>query len=606
MAVFPPERLLYQYSVSQGEFGTVGTETSKLKRALLSIGFPSHASRRALIAAYELGMNIVIHACGGTVKTFWKDGALEIVVTDTGPGIEDVEMAMKEGYSTAPTHVKEMGYGAGMGLPNARARSDDMEITSVVGEGTQVVCHIYPGEQETSALPHFHSVRLETERCKGCTNCIKSCPTEAIRVRSGKAFILEDRCVDCGECIRRCPNNAKVAVTDTWDVLKTFDYRIALVAPSFYGQFPDVSPGVVKASLCVDGGFDEAFDVSIAADLVTDATREYIKARRTIRPLISSACPAVVRLLQVRYPSLLKHLIPCEAPMEIAAWLAKTKAKNKHPEKIPAAVFISPCPAKITAARQPVGRGRSMVDAVISMNSAYTWVKQHAAQVKAGAEFPSSTGFGIGWGRSSGELLALGLKGLAVDGITQVSSVFDEIEKGILDDVDFIEAQACTGGCAGGCLAVANPFVAKARISGLAQDNQDAPPNPLITDISEDDPAIWMSVELLPRPIFKLDYDAQEAKNKLARLEEVFSELPGLDCGSCGAPTCRAFAEDVVLGRGSLWDCTFKLRQRLEYLAQEVKDLAGKRPPAMGEPEENGQEGEKGRSNAGTRLDLRI
>lgn len=109
MAVFPPERLLYQYSVSQGEFGTVGTETSKLKRALLSIGFPSHASRRALIAAYELGMNIVIHACGGTVKTFWKDGALEIVVTDTGPGIEDVEMAMKEGYSTGSYPCKGNG-----------------------------------------------------------------------------------------------------------------------------------------------------------------------------------------------------------------------------------------------------------------------------------------------------------------------------------------------------------------------------------------------------------------------------------------------------------------------------------------------------------------
>jgi iron only hydrogenase large subunit-like protein len=587
MAVAAPERLLYKYSVSNGEFSKVGSETSRLKRALLSIGFPSDASRRALIVAYELAMNIVIHATQGTVSTLWKDGALEIAVTDTGPGIEDIEIAMTEGYSTAPSHVKEMGYGAGMGLPNVKACSDSMKIASQLGTGTHVVCHILPGEQETSALPYFHSVRLDTDKCQGCTNCIKSCPTEAIRVRDGKSFILEDRCIDCGECIRRCPNNAKAAVADSWDVLDTFDYKIALVAPSFYGQFTDIPPGVVKAALCVDGGFDEVFDVSIAADLVTAAMREYIKAPKSVRPLISSACPAVVRFLQVKYPSLLKHLIPCEAPMEIAAWLAKDRAKARYPEKSPAAVFISPCPAKITATRQPVGRGRSNVDAVISMDLAYVWVKRQVGQVSAGAEFPVSSGYGIGWGRSGGELMAVNLSGLAVDGIMHVAAVFDEIEKGVLDEIDFVEAQACSGGCAGGCLSVANPFVAKAKLSSLAQANLDAPPNPLIGDISVDDPALWMSVDILPRPTFRLDDDAQEARNKLAELEKVLSELPGLDCGSCGAPTCRAFAEDVVLGRGALSDCIFKLRQRLESLAQEVKDLAGIRPPAMGEREHN-------------------
>lgn len=584
MAVAAPERLLYKYSVSSGEFSKVGAETSRLKRALLSIGFPPDASRRALIVAYELAMNIVIHATQGTVSTFWKDGALEIVVTDSGPGIEDIEMAMTEGYSTAPAHVKEMGYGAGMGLPNAKACSDSMEISSQLGTGTHVVCHIFPGPQETSALPYFHSVKLETDRCQGCTNCIKSCPTEAIRVRDGKAFILEDRCIDCGECIRRCPNNAKVAVADGWDILDTFDYKIALVAPSFYGQFSDVPPAIAKAALCVDGGFDEVFDVAIAADLVTAAMREYVKARKSVRPLISTSCPAVLRFIQVEYPSLLKHLIPCEAPMEIAAWLAKDKAKVDHPERSPAAVFISPCPAKITAARQPVGRGRSNVDAAISMDQAYAWVKRHVSQVTAGAEFPESSGYGLGWGRSGGELMAIDLKGLAVDGIMHVASVFEEIEKGALSDVDFVEAQACSGGCVGGCLAVANPFVAKARLTDLAQANLEAPPNPVIRDISPDDPALWMSVEILPRPTFRLDEDAQEARSKLAELERVLKELPGLDCGSCGAPTCRAFAEDVVLGRGTLSDCIFKLRQRLETLAQEVKDLAGIRPPAMGGP----------------------
>ena len=283
MAVAAPERLIYKYSVSNGEFSTVGTETSSSTRSAQH-RFPAERLKRALIVAYEPAMNIVIHASQGAVSTFWKDGALEIVVTDTGPGIEDIEKAMTEGYSTAPGHVKEMGFGAGMGLPNAKACSDSMEITSELDVGTTVVCHILPGKQETSALPYFHSVKLETERCLGCTNCIKGCPTEAIRVRGGKAFILQDRCIDCGECIRRCPNNAKVAVADDWDILDTFDYKIALVAPSFTANL-QIFPRCGEGCLVCRRGFDEVFDVSIAADLVTAAMREYINPTRQYVPI---------------------------------------------------------------------------------------------------------------------------------------------------------------------------------------------------------------------------------------------------------------------------------------------------------------------------------
>jgi len=588
MTVFAPGRLVYEYEIKQGDFSAVAEETSKLKRALLHIGFPADATRSALIVCYELSMNVVIHAVKGICKVLWKDRSLDIIVDDEGPGISDVELAMKEGYSTAPANVRELGYGAGMGLPNARAYSDSMQIDSVPGKGTRVECRILPGPQDIVGLPYFHSVRLRTEYCKGCTNCIKGCPTEAIRVRNGKAFILEDRCIDCGECIRQCPNHAKVAIADEWSILNKLDYKIALVAPSFYGQFSrDIPPGKVRAALCVEGGFDEVFDVAIAADLVSSVTRKYIQAKPTPRPLISSACPAVVRFVQVKYPSLIKNLIPCEAPMEIAAWLAKNKARAEHPERSPAAVFISPCPAKITAARQPVGRSRSVVDGVISMVDAYAWVRRHVSSVTEEREFPTSTGYGIGWGRSGGEMMASGLKGLAVDGIMQVASVLEEIEKGELTDIDFIEAQACIGGCVGGALTVSNSYVARTRIRDMANAYMHLPVNPILRDVSEDNPAIWMSFEIRPRPIFKLDEDVEEARNKLQLLKEVESSLPGLDCGACGAPTCRALAEDIVLGRGTIWDCTFKLRERLEILAQEVKDLAGKKPPAMGQSNGN-------------------
>ena len=85
--------------------------------------------------------------------------------------------------------------------------------------------------------PYSHSVLLDEKLCKGCTNCIKKCPMEAIRVQRGKARILNDKCIDCGECIRTCPYKAKVAHTDSWELLAEYKYTIALPAPSLYMQF---------------------------------------------------------------------------------------------------------------------------------------------------------------------------------------------------------------------------------------------------------------------------------------------------------------------------------------------------------------------------------
>ncbi len=599
MAGLPPEtRLLYQFELSHGEFQRIGEETSGLKRALLGIGFPSEASRRALIAAYELGMNIIIHANRGVLRMSWRDGALEITAQDSGPGIPDIEMAMKEGYSTAPDYVREMGYGAGMGLPNAKKASDEFQIDSDVGHGTSVRCVVLPGPADLRALPYFHSVRLDPERCKGCTNCIKGCPTEAIRVRRGKAFILEDRCIDCGECIRRCPNLAKSAVSDPIEALSNFDYKIALIPPSFYGTFKDLEPEEVRGALTGQGAFDQVLDVSVAADLVSEVMRDYIKDHRGEGPFISPSCPAVLRLIQVKYPSLLRQVIPCEAPMEIAAWLSKTLAGSGEGARNPTAVFISPCPAKITAARQPVGRGRSLVDAVISSSAAHMLVEQRRAETNSrdgSGELGAirSTGFGLGWGRSGGEMKAVGARGLVVDGIREVSSVLDEVEKGALSgEVDFIEACACPGGCSGGCLHVENPYVARMRLTNLAkaQRKVQAEPDPRVRSVGKDRPQLWFSVPLLPRPIFRLDDDPQKAEQKLRRLRLIEKELPGLDCGACGAPTCRSLAEDIILERGLAWDCTFKLRERLEVLAEEVKDLATRRPPAMAGAEDDGKE----------------
>lgn len=451
---------------------------------------------------------------------------------------------------------------------------------------------------------YFHSVRLDYDRCRGCTNCIKRCPTEAIRVRDGKARILEERCIDCGECIRVCPNHAKLAVTDPLARLKDFRFTVALPAPSFYAQFKPAVPVQTFLRALLALGFDDIFEVPLAAEAVSLAIRHYLRTHPRPRPLVSSACPAVVRLMQVRFPALLHHIVPIESPMEIAARLAKAKISRETglPAREIGCFFISPCPAKVTVAKQPVGsRGPSAVDGVLSMSDVVGAVLSHLAELTPGRRpaqevagatkavdpgWPRASGLGIGWGRSGGENLAIG-EGLllAVDGIHNVISVLTEVEKGRLSDVDYIEAQACIGGCIGGALTTENPYVARVRLRQRAA----AAGSVFKVDNEEVEDLIRQGLfelpePIQPRPVLALDQDVVQALRKLELLEETVKRLPGLDCGACGSPNCRALAEDIARGAAVETDCIFLLREKVQILASEMVLLAQKLPPAMGQP----------------------
>lgn len=435
----------------------------------------------------------------------------------------------------------------------------------------------------------FHSVLLIEEKCRGCTRCIKNCPTEAIRVRQGKARINAERCTDCGECIRTCDNHAKTAITDSLERLKEFKYTIALPAPALYGQFgPDVDPDRVLAAL-IDMGFDDVFEVARGADVATLATREYLSRHREVRPMISAACPAVVRLIQVRFPALIDHLIPVDSPMTCAGKLAK-EGKSRElgiaPDEI-GTFFITPCPAKVTWVREAVKRGFRAVDGAISIASVYGEISRRLASPGSVPPRRKASGAGIGWGGSGGENAAVGLENyIVVDGIHSVIDVLEEVEVGRLGSVDFIEAQACIGGCVGGALVVRNPFIAHVHLNKLAKRFAYMP---AFTAEEEEEltrraraGCFDMRQDIAAVPAFRLDHDVSRAISKAEMIEKVVKELPGLDCGSCGSPHCRALAEDIVQGLAVDTDCVFKLRDQVKVLAEQLFDLAKKNPSAMG------------------------
>ena len=131
----------------------------------------------------------------------------------------------------------------------------------------------------------FHSVSLDKDLCKGCINCIKRCPTQAIRVRNGKASIIKEFCIDCSECIRVWPHHAKKATYDSLDILKKFEYTVALPAPSFYGQFNHLDDINIILRALKLMGFDDVFEVSAAAELVGKCS-EKIKSKIKVKNLL--------------------------------------------------------------------------------------------------------------------------------------------------------------------------------------------------------------------------------------------------------------------------------------------------------------------------------
>lgn len=419
----------------------------------------------------------------------------------------------------------------------------------------------------------FNSVHLDTSLCMGCINCIKRCPTQAIRVRNGKADIIKKFCIDCGECIRICPHHAKLATYDPLNIIDKYEYTVALPAPSLYGQFNNLDDVNIVLRGLKSMGFNDVYEVSAAAEMVSEMSRNYVAKHPENIPFISSACPSVVRLIRVRFPNLIEHLLPLAAPIDLAAKLARKKAMSitgLPSEKI-GIIFISPCPAKVTAVKSPLGIDKSNVDGVVAIKEIYPRLINSMKQAVNGTEELSTSGkIGVGWGGSGGEAGGLLTDSyLAADGIENVIRVLEDLEDQKFSSLEFIELNACSGGCVGGVLTVENPYVAKAKIKKLRKYMPVAC-NHLGEEIV--DGAFWDS-EIEYQPVFKLGSDMKESIAMMAKVEELCNKFPGLDCGSCGAPTCKALAEDIVRGVAHERDCVHLLREYIHKLSDEISML---------------------------------
>lgn len=424
-------------------------------------------------------------------------------------------------------------------------------------------------QQLISGTNHIfkHSVEFIEDRCVGCTACMRVCPTEAIRIREGKARVKKGLCIDCGECLRVCRHNAVEARTDSLQDLKKYRYTIAIPEVSIYGQFvKDILPDeILKGVLAL--GFDEILEAGSIAEKVTYFMREYIRDYRGPRPLMSSFCPAVVRVIQIRFPELIELVVPIDSVVELAVKDLKRKRSEEKgmPVDTIGAFYLVGCPARARTIHMPdIGR-KTYIDGAIAINSIYKELLFAIKGLKKGKEdnIQLCSGIGIGWGALGGEKNAIGLDDcLAVSGIQNLLKIIEEIDNYMLSDIDYVECRACYGGCAGGPLMVDNPYRGKAKIEKLTRKYG--------TQLSISEKEIRDSFERYrkyfekrysPREVEPIDRNTSVAIEKLAKRERILASLPGIDCGSCGSPTCKALADDIVRGEASITYCIFKLKE---------------------------------------------
>jgi iron only hydrogenase large subunit-like protein len=434
------------------------------------------------------------------------------------------------------------------------------------------------------AVKYFHhALKFRKEVCIGCSHCMNVCPTEAIRIHGGKAELTDNRCVDCGKCYMACPVGAIIVEQDDFSRIFEYVHRVALIPNVLLGQFPEKVSINQICSVLHDLGFTHIFEVEHGTRILEGAMKEYMQKHSQTKPLISTFCPAIVRLIQVQFPALTENLILLKAPLDIAATYLRKKLIVEGAKADEIGIFyITPCAAKIAAVKSPVGEDTSDITGVINMdfifNKVYTSVKQgHSG--KTTCQVPSLSALEpeeMLWSLTEGESALMPGRALAIDEISNVIEFLERLENEEHCDIDFLELRACDQSCAGGILTSGNRFFTVERLRKRAMEAA----NGQMNEIKHDEAASMEKYrdflmeniglkKVLPRSMDKLDDDTKRAMLKMQMVREIMKSLPYVDCGLCGSPTCKALAQDIAQGRAEITHCIFiqKKYEQKEWLS---------------------------------------
>ena len=241
----------------------------------------------------------------------------------------------------------------------------------------------------------------------------------------------------------------------------------------------------------------------------------------------------------------------------------KMKSDNNLSEEDIGIIFISPCPAKVSYVKNNFAGERNYVSATVSVRDVYFALLDKMNKYQEEPYEVTEAGIiGIGWASTGGESTAiLNDRYLAADGIENCIRVLDRIDSADITTLDFVELNACSGGCVGGAMTVANPYIAQARLQSLKRYLPVSPNRPASDWIPD---KYFHEKEIEYNPYGLLSSDRRTAMRMMSDIECIGKALPGLDCGSCGAPNCMAFAEDIVKCEAGADECTVMLKRLMK------------------------------------------
>ncbi|MBW1942650.1 MAG: 4Fe-4S dicluster domain-containing protein [Deltaproteobacteria bacterium] len=413
-------------------------------------------------------------------------------------------------------------------------------------------------------------VEISEALCNGCVLCMKACPTKAIRVKENRLAHIVGACIECGECIRTCPRSAIKFVT-TGKTAPKSAYSCVGASSALYVQFGEqFMPNDVLLALR-SLGLGYVHDTSYTSELYNVALGLYLSEQRekneAPRPLISPFCPVVVQTIFHRFPALIEHIPPLLLPRQIVAREAKGRLSAKYncsQEEIKV-LHITPCAAQIASIQNPVLSDDYYIDEAIGIGSIHESIKSALRNLEDDKVLHHSGGVGLGWAMSGGEIVGLDMNCLAISGLQETIHYLEKIEMGLLRDVDYVECRTCTEGCIGGPLAVADKYEAKHHLQKLVRQFG-----------LEKRVKVEYVKKLYARGWFfskRKNYitgqrdsgeSISERIERVNRVEETLEGLPGKECGVCGCPDCRTFAEDVVNGKASMGGCVFCSNEKLK------------------------------------------
>lgn len=422
-------------------------------------------------------------------------------------------------------------------------------------------------------------IKIQLSDCRGCARCIRVCPTEAMRVFDKKIEVIEDLCVDCGECLRKCEDRAIVLNEDNWRLLASQDKMVVVADPAFYAQTRGYScPEELRKRLAEAGLEDITHWTSLAFDVTAYAIAKEIDRRGPESlPLISTYCPAVIRLIQINYPELVGRFVPIDSPLETAVSLWREDTGRDDD-----VTLIAPCPAKIALVKSPEGREESAIRYTVSVQKVVRDLLAGGVDVDKPVPPCSKDLRYLQWSLRGGEskhvaaFCERSIKTISVAGLRNTMDLLRELELGRLEGVDYIECRACDLGCIGGVGNLESRFLTHLRLdhSEVRWEMDQETEDEVIKRYEQG--VFRLTAPIKARQRIPLDKDLKQAMIRLKEMNQIYADLPHLDCGSCGRPSCKALAEDVVRGNGDPSDCIFKQRERICELAQEMMDLTSR------------------------------